>query len=78
MPDENIAPSPRRTRTRTESSAAAASIAAPSSRIVSPLSALRFSGRLMTRCRTPPLSSVITRATPGLSMKVQRKRRGAG
>ena len=46
MPDENIGPSPRTTTTRTESSAAAASIAAPSSRIVSPFSAFRFSGRL--------------------------------
>ena len=49
MPDENIAPSPRTTTTRTSSSAAAASTAAPSSAIVSPLSALRFSGRLRTR-----------------------------
>ena len=49
MPDENIAPSPRTTTTRTSSVAAAASTAAPNSAIVSPLSALRFSGRLRTR-----------------------------
>ena len=60
IPDENIAPSPRTITTRTESSAAAASIAAPSSRIVSPFRAFRFSGRLITMWRTAARSSVIT------------------
>src|SRR5829696_107521 len=58
IPDENIAPSPRTTRTLTESSSAASSIAAPSARISSPLSALRFSGRLSTRYLTAPRSSI--------------------
>src|SRR4051794_24622166 len=58
IPDENIAPSPRTTTTRTLSSVAAASTAAPSARIRSPLSALRFSGRFSTRWRTAPRSSI--------------------
>ena len=78
IPDENIAPSPRRTSTRTSGSAAASSIAPPSSEISSPLSALRFSGRFRTRWRTAPRSSVWTSAMALRLLAIRRppERRG--
>src|SRR4051812_17936929 len=62
IPAENTLPAPRRTTQRTAGSAAAARSAPPTARTSSPLSALRFSGRLRTTWRTAPRSSVTTRS----------------